>query len=118
MVEQITTYVENNLGNSVLTLKFISEQVLFMNVDYVSKRFFKETGRKFSDYLTDIRITRAKEYMAAGEKIQVVAEKVGCGNNPPYFSQLCKQKTGMTPSAYSAALNMTKTGGSCINHST
>ena len=68
MVEQITTYVENNLGNSVLTLKFISEQVLFMNVDYVSKRFFKETGRKFSDYLTDIRITRAKEYMAAGER--------------------------------------------------
>ena len=118
MVEQITTYVENNLGNSVLTLKFISEQVLFMNVDYVSKRFFKETGRKFSDYLTDIRITRAKEYMAAGEKIQVVAEKVGCGNNPHYFSQLFKKKTGMTPSAYSAALNMTKTGGSCINHST
>lgn len=102
MVEQITSYVEQNLGNSVLTLKFISEQVLFMNVDYVSKRFFKETGRKFSDYLTDIRITRAKEYMAAGEKIQVIAEKVGCGNNPHYFSQLFKKKTGMTPSAYSA----------------
>ena len=39
-----------------------------MNVDYVSKRFFKEAGRKFSDYLTDIRIMRAKEYIAAGEK--------------------------------------------------
>lgn len=105
MVDQITSYVEQNLGNSVLTLKFISEQVLFMNVDYVSKRFFKETGRKFSDYLTDIRITRAKEYMAAGEKIQVIAEKVGCGNNPHYFSQLFKKKTGMTPSAYSAKFN-------------
>ena len=47
MVEQITTYVENNLGNSVLTLKFISEQVLFMNVDYVSKRFLKKPGANF-----------------------------------------------------------------------
>ncbi|MBC5709541.1 response regulator transcription factor [Hungatella hominis] len=104
MIDQITTYVEQNLSNSGLTLKFISEQVLFMNVDYVSKRFFKEAGRRFSDYLTDIRIMRAKEYIAAGEKIQIIAEKVGCGNNPHYFSQLFKKKTGMTPSAYSDSL--------------
>ncbi|WP_394919902.1 AraC family transcriptional regulator [uncultured Robinsoniella sp.] len=26
-----------------------------------------------------------------------MAEQVGCGNNPQYFSQLFKRYTGMTP---------------------
>ena len=73
-----------------------------MNVDYVSKKFVKETGRKFSDYLTDVRIRKAKEYMMSGDKIQDIAEKVGCGKNPQYFSQLFKKRVGMTPTAYIA----------------
>ena len=74
-----------------------------MNVDYVSKKFFKETGQKFSNYLTDLRIQKAKELLSGTEndKIQNIAELVGCGNNPQYFSQLFKKNTGMTPSAYS-----------------
>ena len=44
------------------------------------------------------------EYLASSDagKIQNVACMVGCGNNPQYFSQLFKKKTGMTPSAYIA----------------
>lgn len=92
--------MEQHLEDSNTTLKEIAENQLYMNVDYVSKRFLKETGRKFSDYLAEVRIRRAKQYLAEGYKIQEVAEKVGCGNNPHYFSQLFKKKTGMTPSAY------------------
>ena len=32
-----------------------------MNVDYVSKKFLKETGVKFSSFLADLRINKAKE---------------------------------------------------------
>lgn len=102
MVEQIYNYVEQHLSESNITLKEISENCLYMNVDYVSKRFLKETGRKFSDYLAEVRISRAKQYLAEGCRIQDVAERVGCGNNPHYFSQLFKKKTGTTPSAYAA----------------
>ena len=97
--KQIFSYVEQHLSDSNITLKEIAENQLFMNVDYVSKRFLKETGRKFSDYLAEVRIRKAKQYLAEGWQIQQVAEKVGCGNNPHYFSQLFKKKTGMTPSA-------------------
>ena len=73
-----------------------------MNVDYVSKKFLKETGVRFSNYLADIRIKKAKQLLASRglDKIQTVAEEVGLGNNPQYFSQLFKKKTGMTPSSY------------------
>ena len=102
MTRQIFDYVSQNLQDDNLTLKYISENYLFMNVDYVSKRFIKETGVRFSNYLADIRIKKAKQLLASRglDKIQTVAEEVGLGNNPQYFSQLFKKKTGMTPSSY------------------
>ena len=106
MVSQIYVYVEQHLQDSALTLKWIAENYLFMNVDYVSKKFYKETGQKFSQYLTKMRIGKAKELIAKNpeEPIKNVAEQVGCGNSPQYFSQLFKKQTGMTPTDYITSL--------------
>lgn len=100
--DKIKEYIQEHLDNPDLSLKWISENYLYMNVDHISKRFYKETGQKFSNYLTEVRIARAKELLSNSDtsKIQYVAEKVGCGNNPQYFSQLFKRCTGMTPSNY------------------
>lgn len=104
--QQICDYVENNLQNDCLTLKYISENVLFMNVDYVSRKFQKEKGVKFSTYLSDQRIQKAQELMRSGrlDTIQEIAEAIGFGNNPNYFSQLFKKKTGISPSVYMTEL--------------
>ena len=106
MTRQIFTYIRENLENPNLTLKYIAEQHLYMNVDYVSRKFQKETGIRFSDYLTNERIQKAKEYIENEEmdRISDIAERVGFGNNPQYFSQLFKKKTGMAPSAYITGL--------------
>ena len=106
-IEKVMQYVETNLNNPNLTLKWIAENYLFMNVDYVSARFMKETKQKFSNYLTTLRIQKAKELLTKGnaEQIQMVAEQVGCGNNPQYFSQIFKKHTGMTPSAFIKKMN-------------
>lgn len=99
--QRIIAYTEQNLEKSGLSLKWIAENYLFMNVDYLSKRFAKETGMKFSKYLTDLRIQKAKYYMELGSyTIQEVAELVGCGQNPQYFSQIFKKNTGVSPSQY------------------
>lgn len=101
---RIDEYVKNNLSDCNLSLKWIAENYLYMNIDYVSKKFVKETGERFSDYLTRLRIQKAKELLSGGgtenDKILSVAEMVGCGNNPKYFSQLFRKAVGMTPSAY------------------
>lgn len=42
-----------------------------MNVDYVSKKFYKETGQKFSHYLTEMRMQRAKDMMTANPSASI-----------------------------------------------
>lgn len=96
---RVMDYVEKHLPECDLTLKKIAEEHLYMNVDYVSRQFRRSTGKKFSQYLTEQRIRRAKELLsdADSSKIQYVAERVGCGNNPQYFSQIFKKQEGVTP---------------------
>lgn len=100
--DRIKRCVLSHLSNPELSLKWIAENELYMNVDYLSKKFVKETGQKFSSYLTEVRVQKAKELMtsADSDKIQNIAELVGCGNNPQYFSQIFKKSTGKSPTQY------------------
>lgn len=101
-IENLISYLKLHMEDSNLTLKWIAENHLYMNVNYVSRCFLKETGQKFSSYLMNLRVQKAKEILSAqgNEKIENVAKMVGCGNNPYYFSKIFKKCTGMTPSAY------------------
>lgn len=100
--QMVCDYVTEHLQNSNLTLKYIAENRLFMNVDYVSRKFYKETGEKFSHYLTRIRIQKAKQILSENpdKSIQEVALAVGFGNNPRYFSQVFKKQEQLTPTEY------------------
>lgn len=101
-IEKLLEYTESHLSDSNLSLKWIANNYLYMNVDYVSKQFIRQTGEKFSGYLNRMRIEKAKTLLLEcdTEKIYMVAEQVGCGNNPQYFSQLFKKYTQMTPTDY------------------
>lgn len=101
-IEKLMNYTLEHLADSSLSLKWISNNYLFMNVDYVSKQFYKQTGEKFSAWLNRQRIEKAKDLLlhCDTEKVYMVAESVGCGNNPQYFSQLFKKYTGITPTDY------------------
>lgn len=101
-IEKLIAYLSDHLSDQNLTLKWIAENYLYMNVNYVSRCFLKETGQKFSNYLMNLRVQKAIELFSLqdNEKIQNIAEIVGCGNNPYYFSKIFKKCTGMTPSSY------------------
>ena len=102
MILRLKDYVSEHLSESGLTLKWIAEHVLFMNVDYVSRKFSTETGEKFSAFLTRTRMERAKQLLPRYGKdgLSQVASLVGCGNSQRYFGQLFKKHTGMTPTQY------------------
>lgn len=98
LTERIMAYVREHLSDCDLTLKKIAEQYLYMNVDYVSRKFHQSTGKKFSQYLAEQRVERAKELLTDEDnKMQYVVEQVGCGNNPQYLSQIFKKIEGITP---------------------
>lgn len=101
-IEKTISYLHQHLGDPNITLKWISENHLYMNVNYVSRCFYKETGQKFSSYLMNLRIERAKVIFSEDPSISVqeVAEQVGCGNNPYYFNRIFKKCTGLSPSMY------------------
>lgn len=102
LVSQIKRHVRQNLSNPDLSLKWLAENCLYMNVDYLSHQFSQKAGEKFSAYLTRKRIERAKELLAQSDAGHVydVAGQVGCGNNPQYFSQIFKHAVGMTPTEF------------------
>lgn len=101
-ISKTLQYMEENMSDPQMSLKWIAENYLYMNVDYLSKQFLKETGEKFSVHLNRIRMKKAQQLLLQydGDKIYTVAEQVGCGHNPRYFSQIFKKFTGLTPTAY------------------
>ncbi|MDR1539790.1 MAG: response regulator [Clostridiales bacterium] len=105
-VGKVKEYIESHIADGNISLKWLAANRLYMNADHLSRLFVTETGEKFSSYLNRIRMERAKELLSAYgvSRISDVAELVGCGNNPRYFSQIFKKYTGLTPSAYIAQL--------------
>ena len=101
-IEQAIRYVNDHLDDNTMTLKYICNNVLFINVDYFGRLFKKETGEKFTRYVTLKRIEAAKKIIAEGKisNIFEIAEKVGFGDGAQYFSQVFRKITGYTPSEY------------------
>lgn len=101
-VEQIRRYVNENYQVSNLSLRYVAENVAYMNVQYVGKQFIKKVGMRFSDYLLMTRMNAAKEMLVspADVKMYEVAESVGLGKNIQYFYQLFKEYNGLTPKEY------------------
>lgn len=101
IVSQVKNYVEENLSDPDISLKKIAREQIHMNVDYLSRLFARENGEKFSHYLNRRRIETARKLLLKqNTAISDVADKVGCGNNPRYFSQIFKKYSGYTPSAF------------------
>ncbi|MFV0466726.1 MAG: response regulator [Lachnospiraceae bacterium] len=99
MIEMVMKYVDEHISECDLTLKKIAEEYLYMNVDYVSRKFHQTTGEKFSTYITKKKVEKAKMILIDENdaKLQYVAERVGCGNNHKYFSQIFKKTEGISP---------------------
>lgn len=69
----------------------------------LSKAFKQVTGVNFIDYLTGIRLERAKRLLRETDmKISEVANRVGYQHS--YFNRLFKSREGMTPGQYREAV--------------
>ena len=60
-------YIEANY-NSDLTLKNLSK-IFHYNVAYFGKLFKSNTGMSYNDYVTSVRMEKAKELLNQGEKV-------------------------------------------------
>jgi two-component system response regulator YesN len=102
IINKVIDTIDQYIGNQNLSLHWVANEMLYMNADYLGKLFKKETGEKFSNYITRLRIELAINLIEKENDVKVfeIAEKIGYGENPQYFSQVFKKHTGFTPSEY------------------
>lgn len=98
IIQEARLYIENRYTNDISLESTANE--LGISPHYLSKLFKKETKVNFIDYLTRLRLTKAKELMKEGGKsIKEICYMVGY-TDPNYFSRIFKKHTDHSPTEF------------------
>jgi two-component system response regulator YesN len=98
IVTKAISYISDNYRKDI-SLETVSREVN-INPYYFSKKFKEETGVNFIDYLTDIRIGKAKELLKE-DKLSIKEVCLASGySDPNYFSRIFKKVENITPSEF------------------
>lgn len=99
LIDQAKNYILAHYANPDLSLNDVAEHVN-LSPSHFSTIFSRETKNTFKDYLSALRIDKAKELLKTTPlKSFEVAVLVGY-NDPHYFSTVFKKNTGYSPSRY------------------
>ena len=105
LIKKAKAYIDANYMNEDISLKSTAEHV-GLSPTYLSALFKREMKRNFTEYLTEIRIRRAKELLCSTSKlICEIAYEVGF-RDYRYFSQIFKKQTGQTPRNFQTDVNI------------
>jgi two-component system response regulator YesN len=98
IIHDAKQYIENRYTSDI-SLESTAKE-LGISPHYLSKLFKKETKVNFIDYLTRLRLTKAKDLMKEGGKsIKEICYMVGY-TDPNYFSRIFKKHTDHSPSEF------------------
>ncbi|MCR6097094.1 AraC family transcriptional regulator [Salipaludibacillus agaradhaerens] len=93
--EFIQTHYQEDINRDMLA------SMTGLSPSHFSVRFKKETGRSPMDYLTHIRIEKAKELLTTtNDRLKGIAKSVGY-QDEFYFSRIFKKVSGIPPTVYS-----------------
>ena len=99
VMERSKAYINNHFAEHI-TLNNVA-QAVFVNPSYLSRLFSENENCVFTEYVTNLRIKKAKELLIENMNLKIyeVAENVGY-NSPKYFIKVFKDKVGITPADY------------------
>ena len=103
IVSFVTQYINENYTLD-LSLNELAE-LANINVNYLSTHFKTETGMSVVEYITFIRLEKAKEMLQKTNlKISDIANQTGY-RDVKYFMRIFKNKIGITPNEYRKYIN-------------
>jgi len=98
LARRAMAYVHEHYAESITRDELAAS--LGVSGDHLTRFFHEETGLTLTGYLRRVRIRRAKELLAEGEKsVTEVALAVGFSDSN-YFARLFRQETGQSPRDY------------------
>ncbi|OMF37222.1 DNA-binding response regulator [Paenibacillus sp. FSL H8-0548] len=97
-MSDIASFIEQHY-QSELSLQDIAKR-FFVSREYVSRKFKQEYDVNITDYISSVRINKAKQLMVNPNlRIAKIAEMVGF-HDEKYFSKVFKKQEGISPKAY------------------
>jgi two-component system, response regulator YesN len=98
VIKKLNKHIPENLSKD-LSLDTLANLV-YMNPSYLSTLYKQYTGKNISDYITELRVEKAKDLLQhTSFKIHEIAEEVGFSTSG-YFTRFFKKHVGMTPQEY------------------
>jgi len=98
MIMKAVSYIAENYNRDI-SLETVADKV-YINPHYFSELFKKNLGTGFSEYITRMRIEKAKELLLIPEfKVKEISEMIGYRDSS-YFIRVFKKSTGESPSVY------------------
>ncbi len=98
IIREVIMYILNNPENNLKQKNIASE--FFINSSYLSTVFLAQTGIRFVDYLTTVKLKRVVYLLKeTNMKITDIAERLDY-KDIGYFSRIFKNKYKLPPSAY------------------
>lgn len=98
LIDTITSYIKMNYSKPI-TLDDVAKNSFISKV-YLCQYIKKCTNMTFNEYITHVRIEKAKELLANTDlKIHQICENIGY-KTTAHFAKIFKANTGLTPSEY------------------
>ena len=98
IVERAKTYIKKHSSENI-SLKDVADHISLSPI-YFGAFFKQHTGENFSNYLKNVRLEKALDYLKNTDMpISTICESVGY-KNTTYFYDLIRLRTGMTPNEY------------------
>ena len=104
IVDSVIDYIKQNYMDSDLSVEKIARNI-YLDSSYIRKVFARELDTTVIDFITNIRMQKAKELLNNENlKLADISERVGY-SDPGYFSKCFKKHFGISPSEYSVKKN-------------
>ncbi len=103
IVRRAVDYMQDKLENDI-TVADVAQSVA-LSVPYFCTLFTEQTGQNPGNFLIELRLERAKEYLTH-TRMSVMEVCVALGYDPSYFSRLFKRHVGCTPGQYARKLRL------------
>lgn len=105
IIELSKNRIRNNCFSD-LTLKTVAESIQ-MSPAYFSYLFKKETGLNFVDYVTEVKMEKAKELLSRNPELKIyeIADRLGY-KDVKYFNRVFKKINSLTPGEYREKISL------------